>query len=69
MTEIIKPEIETNTEQDTPIVIDAPWIASQVMAILYFIEFTFGEESAMALEETARSIEMQMRASETAGHN
>jgi hypothetical protein len=50
-------------------VIDAPWLASQVMAILYFIEFTYGEESAKALEETALSIEGQMRSSMNAGHN
>jgi hypothetical protein len=50
-------------------VIDAPWLASQVMAILYFIEFTYGQESAQALEETALSIEGQMRSSMNAGHS
>jgi hypothetical protein len=67
MTNEITPQEEQPTE--APIVIDAPWLASQVMAILYFIEFTYGEESARALEETALSIEGQMRSSDSAGHN
>ena len=67
MTNEITPQEEQPTE--APIVIDAPWLAAQVMAILYFIEFTYGEESAQALEETARSIEGQMRSSMNAGHN
>lgn len=68
MTNDITPQ-EPQTEQETPMVIDAPWLASQVMAILYFIEFTYGEESAKALEETALTIEGQMRSSMNAGHN
>ncbi len=67
MTNEITPQEEQPTE--APIVIDAPWLAAQVMAILYFIEFTYGEESAQALEETALSIEGQMRSSMNAGHN
>ena len=68
MTNDITPQ-EPQTEQEAPMVIDAPWLASQVMAILYFIEFNYGEESAQALEETALSIEGQMRSSMNAGHN
>jgi hypothetical protein len=67
LTNEITPQEEQPTE--APIVIDAPWLAAQVMAILYFIEFTYGEESAQALEETALSIEGQMRSSMNAGHN
>ena len=67
MTNEITPQEEQPTE--APIVIDAPWLAAQVMAILYFIEFTYGEESAQALEETALSIEGRMRSSMNAGHN
>ena len=67
MTNEITPQEEQPAE--APIVIDAPWLAAQVMAILYFIEFTYGEESAQALEETALSIEGQMRSSMNAGHN
>ena len=68
MTNDITPQ-EPQTEQEAPMVIDAPWLASQVMAILYFIEFTYGQESAQALEETALSIEGQMRSSMNAGHS
>jgi len=67
LTNEITPQ-EPQTEE-APLVIDAPWLASQVMAILYFIEFNYGEESAQALEETARSIEGHMRSSMNAGHN
>jgi hypothetical protein len=68
LTNDITPQ-EPQTEQEAPMVIDAPWLASQVMAILYFIEFNYGEESAKALEETALSIEGQMRSSMNAGHS
>jgi len=68
LTNDITPQ-EPQTEQEAPMVIDAPWLASQVMAILYFIEFTYGQESAQALEETALSIEGQMRSSMNAGHS
>jgi hypothetical protein len=67
LTNEITPQEEQPTE--TPLVIDAPWLASQVIAILYFIEFTYGQESAQALEETALSIEGQMRSSMNAGHS
>ncbi len=67
MTNEVTPQEEEPTE--APMVIDAPWLASQVIAILYFIEFNYGEESAKALEETALSIEGQMRSSMNAGHN
>lgn len=60
---------EEQSGQEAPMVIDAPWLASQIIAILYFIEFTYGEESAKALEETALSIEGRMRSSMNAGHN
>ena len=46
MTNEVTPQEEQPTE--APMVIDAPWLASQVIAILYFIEFNYGEESAKA---------------------
>lgn len=65
MTELTTTEVITEDSDGQEIVIDAPWIASQVMAILYFIEFQFGEESTKALEQIAKEIETKMRQSET----
>jgi hypothetical protein len=41
--------------------VDAVWIVSRLTAILYFIEFTYGEESMVAIENIANDIERSIR--------
>ena len=41
--------------------VDAVWIVSRLTAILYFIEFTYGEESMVAIENIAADIERSIR--------
>jgi len=44
--------------------VDAVWIVSRLTAILYFIEFTYGEESMVAIENIAADIERSIRGTE-----
>ena len=41
--------------------VDVVWIVSRLTAILYFIEFTYGEESMVAIENIANDIERSIR--------
>jgi hypothetical protein len=44
--------------------VDVVWIVSRLTAILYFIEFTYGEESMVAIENIAGDIERSIRGTE-----
>jgi hypothetical protein len=44
--------------------VDVVWIVSRLTAILYFIEFTYGEESIVAIENIAADIERSIRGTE-----
>jgi hypothetical protein len=44
--------------------VDVVWIVSRLTAILYFIEFTYGEESMVAIENIAADIERSIRGTE-----
>lgn len=44
--------------------VDVVWIVSRLTAILYFIEFTYGEESMVAIEKIAADIERSIRGTE-----
>jgi hypothetical protein len=51
-------KIEPQEEQQE---VDVVWVVSRLTAILYFIEFTYGEESMVAIENIANDIERSIR--------
>jgi hypothetical protein len=51
-------KIEPQEEQQE---VDVVWVVSRLTAILYFIEFTYGEESMVAIENIAADIERSIR--------
>ena len=54
-------KIEPQEEQQE---VDVVWVVSRLTAILYFIEFTYGEESMVAIENIAADIERSIRGTE-----
>lgn len=59
------PEEQDNiTNEDQQVVMDAPWFASRLVAILYFIEFQYGVEATAAIENIANQMEVTLRNSE-----
>lgn len=54
-------KIEPQEEQQE---VDVVWVVSRLTAILYFIEFTYGEESMVAIENIAADIERSIRGSD-----
>ena len=51
-------------EQEEPQELDLVWIVSRLTAIMYFIEFTHGEEAMVAIENIALDIERSIRGAE-----
>lgn len=47
--------------QEEPQELDLVWIVSRLTAVLYFIEFTYGEEAMAAMENIALDIERSIR--------
>lgn len=59
------PEEQNNiTDEEQQVVMDAPWFASRLVAILYFIEFQYGAEATTAIENIANQMEVTLRNSE-----
>lgn len=59
------PEEQDNiTNEDQQVVMDAPWFASRLVAILYFIEFQYGVEATAAIENIANQMEATLRNAE-----
>lgn len=59
------PEEQNNiTNEDQQVVMDAPWFASRLVAILYFIEFQYGVEATAAIENIANQMEITLRNAE-----
>lgn len=58
-------EISTPEETtEVPINVDEIWILARLMAVLYFIEFQYGEEATTAMEQVAQNIEASLRDAE-----
>lgn len=58
---------EISTPEETteiPINVDEIWILARLMAVLYFIEFQYGEEATTAMEQVAQNIEASLRDAE-----
>lgn len=58
------PEQDNITNDDQQVVLDAPWFASRLMALMYFIEFQHGAEATAAIENIANQMEISLRNSE-----
>lgn len=55
---------EQNNIDDQKVVLDAPWFASRLMAVMYFIEFQYGQEAVTAMEQVADNLEASLRNAE-----
>lgn len=51
-------------EPEQTIKIDEAWIVARLMAVLYFIEFQYGQEAVAAMEQVAANMEASLRNSE-----
>ena len=51
-----------NTEQTVQI--DEAWIVARLMAVMYFIEFQYGQEAITAMEQVAANVEASLRGAE-----
>lgn len=54
------PEQVNETVDETEI-IDPEWLLSRIVAILYFIDFQFGNEATTVIEQVAKQIEANVR--------
>jgi hypothetical protein len=61
-------EIESTSQQqgydDLPVTIDEAWIVARLVAIMYFIEFQYGNEASTVIEQVAKQMEENLRRSE-----
>jgi hypothetical protein len=66
MTMLPEQQPQTNEEQNdsTTVQIDEAWIVARIIAILYFIEFQYGEEAVTAMEQVAANMEASFRGAE-----
>jgi len=60
------PEEQHTQEQATEstVQIDEAWIVSRLMAVMYFIEFQYGQEAVTAMEQVAGNLEASLRNAE-----
>lgn len=62
-------EIESTSQEqqgydDLPVTIDEAWIVARLVAIMYFIEFQYGNEASTVIEQVAKQMEENLRRSE-----
>jgi hypothetical protein len=61
-------EIEASNEEkgysDIPVVVDEAWIVARLVAVLYFIEFQYGNEASTVIEQVAQQMEATLRNAE-----
>jgi|688.fasta_scaffold12453_21 hypothetical protein len=61
-------EIESAPQQkeydDLPVTIDEAWIVARLLAVMYFIEFQYGNEASTVIEQVAKQMEENLRRSE-----
>jgi hypothetical protein len=63
MSEIAAQE-NTNGYEELPTTIDEAWIVARLVAVLYFIEFQYGNEASTVIEQVAKQMEANLRTSE-----
>lgn len=64
MTEIESTSQEQQGYDDLPVTIDEAWIVARLVAIMYFIEFQYGNEASTVIEQVAKQMEVNLRNSE-----
>jgi hypothetical protein len=64
MTEIESTSQEQQGYDDLPVTIDEAWIVARLVAIMYFIEFQYGNEASTVIEQVAKQMEANLRNSE-----
>jgi hypothetical protein len=64
MSEIESTSQEEQGYDDLPVTIDEAWIVARLVAIMYFIEFQYGNEASTVIEQVAKQMEENLRRSE-----
>ncbi|NBO54288.1 MAG: hypothetical protein EBU84_06795 [Actinobacteria bacterium] len=64
MSEIESTSQEQQGYDDLPVTIDEAWIVARLVAIMYFIEFQYGNEASTVIEQVAKQMEENLRRSE-----
>jgi hypothetical protein len=64
MSEIESTSQEQQGYDDLPVTIDEAWIVARLVAIMYFIEFQYGNEASTVIEQVAKQMEANLRNSE-----
>lgn len=49
---------------DLPVTIDEAWIVARLIAVMYFIEFQYGNEATTVIEQVAKQMEANLRTAE-----
>lgn len=58
------PEEQGTQNEEQQVSIDEAWIVARLMAVIYFIEFQYGQEAVTAMEQVASNLEASLRRSE-----
>ena len=64
MSKIESTSQEQQGYDDLPVTIDEAWIVARLVAIMYFIEFQYGNEASTVIEQVAKQMEENLRRSE-----
>lgn len=64
MSEIESTSQEQQGYDDLPVTIDEAWIVARLVAIMYFIEFQYGNEASTVIEQVAKQMEENLCRSE-----
>lgn len=64
MSEIESTSQEQQSYDDLPVTIDEAWIVARLVAVMYFIEFQYGNEASTVIEQVAKQMEATLRVSE-----
>lgn len=64
MSEIESTSQEQQSYDDLPVTIDEAWIVARLVALMYFIEFQYGNEASTVIEQVAKRMEATLRVSE-----
>ena len=51
-------------QQEQTMHIDEAWIVARLMAVIYFLEFQYGQEAVTAMEQIAANLETSLRNAE-----